>query len=54
LKDENDKVLSTVFTEDHHLLLNKKKKNQTIELLEYKGCPYWQAPKTAEHVDLFS
>lgn len=54
LKDESGKVLSTAFTEDHHLLLNKKKKNQTIELLEYEGCPYWKAPKTTEHVDLFS
>tara|TARA_B100002019_G_scaffold292234_1_gene314747 strand:- start:9277 stop:10374 length:1098 start_codon:yes stop_codon:yes gene_type:complete len=55
LKDENGKIISTAFVDNHHELLNKKRDTDTIELLEYEGCPYWKAPEeVSEHVDLFN
>tara|TARA_Y100000361_G_scaffold153907_1_gene177217 strand:+ start:20113 stop:21198 length:1086 start_codon:yes stop_codon:yes gene_type:complete len=50
LKDKDGKIISTAFLDDHHELLNKKRETDSIELLEYEGCPHW---KTPEHVDLF-
>ena len=54
LKDDNGNVISTAFEDDEESLLKKKKPNQTIELMEYEGCPYWKAPEeVTEHNDLF-
>jgi hypothetical protein len=53
LKDESGKVIKTSFIEDKEELIKVKKDNQTIELLEYEGCPYWKVPESVEHNDLF-
>jgi hypothetical protein len=52
LKSESGKIIKTVFEEDLKTLEDLKSGDQTIELLEYKGCPYW-TPSESEHVDLF-
>ena len=52
LKDSSGRVLKTCFTEDKEDLFAKKEKGQSIELIEYEGCPHWQTP--VEHSDLFS
>ena len=51
LKDDAGKVLKTCFIEDKEDLIASQKDGQTVELMEYKGCPHWQEP--AEHNDLF-
>ncbi len=43
LKDENGKIIKSVFKENKDSL--KAKDGQTIEMIEYKGCPYWNKPK---------
>lgn len=50
LKDKGGKVIKTCFTEDKEDLIKVKSDDQTIELMEYNGCPYWKKP---EHVDFF-
>lgn len=54
LKNKDGKILSSAFLEDHHVLLNKKSDTDTIEQMEYEGCPYWKPPSSTEHVDLFN
>ena len=54
LKDKDGKVLRTCFEEDKQVLLAKKTGDQVVEMLEYKGCPYWDRSSSAsEHNDLF-
>ena len=43
VKDENGKIIKSVFKENKDSL--KAKDGQTIEMIEYKGCPYWNKPK---------
>ena len=50
LKNDDGSIIKTCFEENLKELESIKKDNQTIELLEYAGCPCWT---TAEHVDLF-
>jgi hypothetical protein len=52
LKDAEGKVLKTCFTEDKEDLIAKQKDGQTVELMEYEGCPHWKAP--VEYSDLFN
>lgn len=53
LKDKDGNTIKTSFLEDKQSLIKIQKNNETIEQLEYEGCPYWHAPKTSEHNDLF-
>ena len=50
LKDKNGTVLRSAFLEDKEDLIKIKEANQTIEKMEYSGCPHWQP---SEHTDLF-
>ena len=50
LKDESGTVLRTSFLEDKEDLVKIKELGQTIEKMEYSGCPHWQP---SEHTDLF-
>ena len=43
LKDENGKIIKSAFKENKESL--KAEEGQTIEMIEYKGCPYWNKPK---------
>ena len=52
LKSSSGKVVKTAFVEDLSELEKIKAEDQLIELMEYKGCPYW-TPSESEHVDLF-
>lgn len=54
LKDESGNIISTAFEDEEDKLLKKKKNNQTIEVLEYEGCPYWKEPEVTEYNDLFN
>jgi len=54
LKDSSGNVLKTCFTEDKQTLLAIKEDDQTVELMEYKGCPYWTPSESSDHNDLFS
>lgn len=51
LKDSSGKVMKTCFIEDKEDLIASKKEGQTVELMEYKGCPHWETP--TEYSDLF-
>ena len=50
LKDEGGKVLRTSFIENKEDLIKIQKEDQTIEMMEYTGCPHWTP---SEHTDLF-
>ena len=52
LKDSSGKVLKTCFIDDLNSLEKVKKEGQSIDRMEYEGCPYWK-PSESEHVDLF-
>jgi hypothetical protein len=52
LKDSSGKIIKTAFVEDKDNLVKIQKEDQSIELLQYSGCPYW-TPSESEHVDLF-
>ena len=54
LKNRDGKILKTCFVEDKQILLAEKKDEDVLELLEYKGCPYWTPCENAEHNDLFN
>lgn len=41
LYDDNDKLISTEFPENYHVLVRKRKKNQVIKKVHYAGCPRW-------------
>jgi len=41
LYDDNDKLISTEFPENYHILVRKRKKNQVIKKVHYAGCPRW-------------
>ena len=57
LKNSEGKVLRTCFDSDSQDLLklqSQQQDDQTIELLEYSGCPYWSASESdAEFNNLF-
>jgi len=52
LKSSSGKIIKTAFVEDLNELEKIKSEEQSIELLQYSGCPYW-TPSDSDHVDLF-
>lgn len=48
LKNKSGKIIKTAFVEDKEELIKVQKETDTVELLEYSGCPYW---KTPDHID---
>lgn len=51
LKNKDGKLIRTAFLEDKESLLKIKKQEDTIELLNYEGCPYWNTPKSTGFTD---
>ena len=43
LKDQSGKIIKSAFKDNKDSLVAKE--GQTIELMEYGGCPYWNKPK---------
>ena len=41
LYDDNDKLISTEFPENYHILVRKRGENQVIKKVHYAGCPRW-------------
>ena len=41
LFDDSDKLVSTAFPEEYHVLISKRKKDYTIKKMHYSGCPRW-------------
>lgn len=50
LKNKDGKIIKTAFLEDKEDLIKIKSEKDSLEIIEYKGCPYWKKP---EHIDFF-
>lgn len=48
LKDKDGKVIKTSFIEDEKQLLKIKSKSDTIDILDYEGCPYWAPSENSD------
>lgn len=46
LKSKDGHVIKTAFEDDKQELLKVKTSDQTIELLNYEGCPYWKVSES--------
>ena len=53
LKDSEGNVLKTVFEEGESFLIADFKNGETIELMEYEGCPHWYPRLIDSHNNLF-
>ena len=51
LKNKDGKIIKSVFTENKDSLTPNLKAGETLELVKYSGCPYWN--KTSENIDDF-
>ena len=41
LKDKSNKIIRSVFYEDKDIITPDVKAGETLELIKYEGCPYW-------------
>jgi len=48
VKDSEGKIIKSVFEDEKDSLFNFEKEGFSIELFEYKGCPYWLQKESAD------
>jgi hypothetical protein len=46
VKNSSGKIIKSYFEEDKDSIILKEEEGETMELLKYKGCPYWNKPET--------
>ena len=45
VKNSDGKIIKSYFEEDKDTIVLNKDEGETLEAMEYKGCPYWNKPK---------
>jgi hypothetical protein len=45
VKNSDGKIIKSYFEEDKDTIILNKEEGEILELMEYKGCPYWNKPK---------